>query len=178
MLSTYVRRAALILMSVSLSSLSQIADAQTAAQTADPVRWSITTRSTPVTVGDTVSLTLTAAIEDGFHVYSLTQLDEGPYPLTIRAVDDEVVKSSGTVSGPKPEKFPTSSFGIPVEWYSKKAAFKVPIRIATTSAATTVARISIRYQSCSSSVCHFPKTIELAQPIALRARADNRSTAK
>lgn len=144
----------------------------------DPVHWQVSIRPGAVSKGDTVSLTLTATIDAGFHVYSLTQLDEGPYPLTIKTIDDAHVKGAGAVKGPKPEKIPTSSFGIPVEWYTSKAVFRVPVRVSETSATAAVARIAVRYQSCSKSVCLLPKTIELAQSIPLRARNTNGSPAK
>lgn len=144
----------------------------------DPVHWLVSIRPGAVNKGDTVSVTLTATIDAGFHVYSLTQLDEGPYPLMIRTIDDALVKAAGDVKGPKPEKIPTSSFGIPVEWYTSKAVFRVPVRVAETTAASAVARIAVRYQSCSKSICLLPKTIELTQSIPLRARNSNGSPAR
>lgn len=143
------------------------------AQTPDPVHWTIGARTTPVSAGDTVSLKITAAIDPGFHVYALTQIDDGPYPLVIRAIEDASIKTSGAVRGPKPTHFPTSSFGIPVEWYTTKAVFNVPLRITSSATSTVLARISVRYQSCSKSLCLPPNTIELTQSLTIRTRNTN-----
>lgn len=144
-----------------------------AAQGPDPVHWSTSVRKSAVAVGDTVSIVVTATIDAGFHMYGLQQHDEGPSPLVVRVVDDAIVKANGAVRAPQAEKIAKSSFGVPVEWYSTKAVFTIPVRIAAAEGASTTARISIRFQSCSNSVCLLPQTIELTQPIALRARTAN-----
>lgn len=128
-------------------------------------------RSTPVSAGDTVSLIVNVAIDNGFHVYGLKQHEEGPSPLVVRAVDSEFVKANGAIVAPKAEQVAKSSFGVPVEWYTNKAMFSVPVRVAPNAASTTSVRISVRYQACSNSVCLLPQTIELTQPLAIRARA-------
>lgn len=143
------------------------------AQTPDPVHWTIGARSATVASGDTVSVIITAAIDPGFHVYALTQIDDGPYPLVIRAIEDASIKTASAVKGPKPTHFPTSSFGIPVEWYTTKAVFKVPLRIVSPTTSTVLARVSIRYQSCSKSLCLPPNTIELSQSLTIRSRSTN-----
>lgn len=143
------------------------------AQTPDPVHWSASVRPAAVVAGDTVSLLVAVAIDKGFHVYGLKQLDDGPSPLVVRAVDNEFVKANGSLRAPSAEKITKSSFGVPVEWYTTRATFAVPVRIAPTAAQTTTARVSVRYQACSNTVCLLPQTIELTQVIALRTRTTN-----
>ena len=56
----------------------------THAQTPARVQWSLRAESpTALRAGTEVPITLVAAIEPGWHIYSLTQKSGGPIPLTI-----------------------------------------------------------------------------------------------
>lgn len=124
--------------------------------------------------GDTQFVQLAAQIEPGWHVYSLTQQPDGPFPL--RVTDGKPSTGSpgwavaGAVKGPVPERQPTSAFGIPVEWYSGSPQFSVPLVRQGESAhgVSTLAVLRVRYQACSDTLCLPPKTVELSTRLAAR----------
>lgn len=140
----------------------------------NPVTWSLTAPPRSPHVGDTLSLTLTASIEPGWHVYSLTQIEEGPFALRIRVTGDATVASAGNATGPAPERQPTSTFGVPVEWYSGQPRFRVPLRVLTPNSGkpitSVIARLGVRYQACSATLCLPPKTIDVERRLAVRVR--------
>lgn len=52
------------------------------AQKLDPVQWTLAATTASTRPGDPVSLKLTARIEQGWHLYSLTTPKGGPIPTT------------------------------------------------------------------------------------------------
>ncbi|MHB1327855.1 MAG: protein-disulfide reductase DsbD domain-containing protein [Gemmatimonadales bacterium] len=126
------------------------------AQAPDPVRWSVAV--VPTRGGDAavVTLAVTASIEPGWKVYSLTQTAGGPFPLRI-APGAESVSLAGTVTGPAPSVQETSAFGIPVEVYGGQPRFVVPVRVGP-GGSSTEAALKVRYQACTETTCLPPRT--------------------
>src|SRR5262245_34699443 len=74
------------------------------AQALKPVQWSLRAESpAALRAGAEVPITLVAAIEPGWHIYSLTQKSGGPSPLMVSVPAGEPFVLSGAVTGPKPE---------------------------------------------------------------------------
>jgi hypothetical protein len=61
------------------------------AQRPDPVRWTLSSEHSVVTPGAKVMARLTAQIEPGWHMYSLTT-PKGPIPTTIHYSLDELAR--------------------------------------------------------------------------------------
>ena len=140
-----------------------------AVQPGDKVKWTVS-RVLPAR-GDTQFVQIGAQIDAGWHVYSLTQQPDGPFPLRVTgapAADGRARWAvAGPISGPEPERLPTSPFGIPVEWYSGAPQFSVPLVAGAGTGGRTVV-LRVRYQACSDTLCLPPKTIELSTRIAAR----------
>lgn len=159
------------------------------AQPPERVKWSVS-RVLGDPASDTQFVQITAEIEPGWHVYSLTQSDEGPFPLRVSASTSaetknvfsqpsksEASKRKATnenrkwrvitgVRGPKPEVQPESPFGIPVEWYSGTAKFTVPLsrrdqNVGESTPGTASLVLRIRYQACSDRLCLPPRSVDL-----------------
>lgn len=146
------------------------------AQPVERVKW-VVTRVTRAAWGDTQFVQIGARIDPGWHVYSLTQQPDGPFPLRVTsaasATGSSIWSVAGTVKGPVPERQPTSPFGIPVEWYSGAPQFSVPLVAtagvgATGGAGTSTVVLRVRYQACSDTLCLPPRTIELSTRLAAR----------
>lgn len=119
------------------------------------------TRVTRAVRGDTQFVELGARIDPGWHVYSLTQDPDGPFPLRVTVPAPTGAASgwtiAGAVKGPAPERQPTSPFGIPVEWYSGAPQFSVPVVATPGKGANTTAVVRVRYQVCSDTLCLPPR---------------------
>ncbi|MBL0937611.1 MAG: hypothetical protein IBJ03_01885 [Gemmatimonadaceae bacterium] len=127
------------------------------------VRWTATRASSS---GDSAIATLRLRIDAGWHVYSLTQDPAGPYPLRIRDVAASGWQVSGPLRGPAPERYPTSAFGIPVEWYNDGAEVSVPLKRTGNTVFRRAPRLAVRYQACSATLCLPPTQIEVAVEVA------------
>src|SRR5438067_2774530 len=103
-----------------------LAAANLAAQKLDPVQWTLTTDAAKARPGSTVPLKLTAKIDPGWHLYSLTTpqggKDGSPIQTTAKLAENPAIESS-TVFQPKPERKFDPSFGIDIETYSGETAF-------------------------------------------------------
>src|SRR6266496_3039054 len=82
-----------------------VASTTGAQQPNDIVLWSARLRSErAIKPGEKIAGVLSASIEDGWHIYSLTQGPGGPIPTNISVPLKQIVSSDGNVSGPKPEE--------------------------------------------------------------------------
>jgi cytochrome c biogenesis DsbD-like protein len=139
-----------------------VAGAQELRGEPQPVRWTVSAPAGVVARGDIAAVTLTAVIERGWHVYSLTQPSGGPFALRVTLAGDSALALAEPVRGPAPEVVATSAFGVPVELYSGRSVFAVPIRVITsTPGGATPARLVVRYQACTDRICLPPRTVEL-----------------
>src|SRR6266446_5177103 len=81
------------------------------AQKLDPVQWTLTSDVAKAPPGSTVPLKLTAKLEPGWHLYSLTTPPGGPIPTTAVLADNASVEKV-VLYQPKPERKPDPNFGI------------------------------------------------------------------
>ena len=130
------------------------------AQTPDPrVDWSASW-SNPTT------LELSGRVEDGWHVYSLTQRPGGPIPLRISIDDNPTASLAGPPSGSRPETRQDPSFNLQTEFYTSAFSVQVPIHFKSgAGSGSKLIPVSIRFQTCSIRECKPPKTIHLSVPI-------------
>src|SRR5438067_2094404 len=96
--------------------LAKATEAKPAAREQDPVHW---TAVGPARVrpGATFDVTLTATIDDEWHVYSVTQGPGGPIPTTIAVPGAQPFARAGAVRGPAPTRAFDQNFDIETETY-------------------------------------------------------------
>ena len=136
----------------------------------NPVVWSASGPSGPVARGTVMVVHLTARIDGGWHVYSLTQPPGGPVPARISVAPDQPFTLAQPIVGPTVDKRFDPNFGINVETYDAQATFAVPIRIAPSAPRghTSVA-LTARFQTCNATLCLPPRTERLTVPITMAA---------
>ena len=145
------------------------------ARAQDPVS---VTLSAPATVasGGSGTAKLTASIESGWYMYSITQPAGGPIQTRIALADGPF--KMGVVRGPKPKVKADANFGINTETYSGTAAFTIPFTVATgTPEGPQTLNASIRYQVCNDTVCLPPKTVRSSAPITITGSTKAASSA-
>jgi hypothetical protein len=138
----------------------------------NPVVWSVGAPSGPVARGAVVVVHLTARIEGGWHMYSLTQPPGGPVPARIAVAPDQPFTLAEAIVGPTVDKRFDPNFGINVETYDAQATFVVPIRVAPNAPRghASVA-LTARFQTCNATLCLPPRTEHLTVPITIAAAA-------
>ena len=117
--------------------------------------------------GVTVPLQLTATLQDGWHLYSLTTPKGGPIRTT--AVLSGV--ASGEVSAiedwtlyqPKPEVRFDPNFNLETETFGEQTVFLIPTKLKPDAGGTVRLAVEVRYQACSNRQCLPPrkKTAEM-----------------
>jgi thiol:disulfide interchange protein DsbD len=135
---------------------------------ADPVAWKLNPPAAPVKAGAKFNVKLLAAVQEGWHLYSLKPMAEGPIPTRIWIAEGQPFSLAGAVHAPEPRVMQDASFGMEVELYEGEALFTLPVRVATNAApgARTLV-VSASYQSCNNKLCLPPKTVKVEVPVTI-----------
>ena len=145
-------RRALLVFGIGVALVSGAA-AQTAA---DPVSWALAVQpagatSTP---GGTISLALTATIDDGWHLYSLKLDPGGPIPTAISVPADQPFTQAGDIVEPLPKSAFEPNFNQVLDYHVDKVTFTIPVKsAANTPAGKQTVRVKANYQTCNDRLC-------------------------
>jgi thiol:disulfide interchange protein DsbD len=139
-----------------------------AAAPADPVAWKLTPPEAPVKAGARFNVKLLAEVRDGWHLYSLKPMAEGPIATRIWIAEGQPFSLAGAIQSPDPEVVQDPSFGMEVELYEGEAVFTLPVRAAPGAApGGQKLVVSASYQSCNNKLCLPPKTVKLEVPVTI-----------
>jgi hypothetical protein len=135
----------------------------------DPVVWKLQDlSSTSVKAGTRFNLKLLAAVQRGWHLYSLKPIAEGPIPTRIWIAEGQPFSLAGAVQSPEPQVVQDPTFGMEVELFESDTMFTLPVRVAPGAPLGAQKLIvSASYQSCNSQICLTPKTVQVELPITV-----------
>ncbi len=123
------------------------------AQPASHADWTLTSDVAKGPPGATVLLRLTAKIEAGWHIYSMTTPDGGGKPTTIKLAEDPAVESFAVYQAKPKRKF-DDSFKVDVETFDDPAVFLISAQLKKDLSADAVNLIAnFAYQVCSDERC-------------------------
>jgi thiol:disulfide interchange protein DsbD len=135
-----------------------------------PVRWSMTADPPRVSPGDTLQARVTAAIDDGWKVYALTQPAGGPFAASFKVPDGQLFSAAGAADGPLPHVAFDPNFNLETQYHEQEAAFRIPVRVAaTTTAGTHVLRVIVTFQTCNERLCLPPTDVALDAQVLVAA---------
>ncbi len=144
--------------------------AQTAAIPANAVTWMLQAPR-PVRAGDTVTLTLTATIAPGWHLYAMAQPEGGPSSTEISLPATALATFARPIAASKPVTIVDPNFDMRVQLYSESATFALPVKVsATAPAGAHPFAVEARYQSCNDVICLAPKTVRGETILTVRSR--------
>ena len=128
-----------------------------------PITWSAPAAAVVAVAGGTASVEVSARIEEGWHLYSLTQ-PSPPEPTVISVPAGQMFALSGPVEAPLPEKGFDEAQGAETEYYKESATFRLPLTVAKAAkpGAHTLT-VTAKWQACNGSLCLRPQisTIEV-----------------
>lgn len=166
-LNKFILRAAIF--AVSILTVAQAATGQ------NPVSFTVSVSPANIAAGGKGTARVSATIEGGWKMYSITQGSGGPIPTRISL--GEGVFTIGAVSGSKPKVAMDPNFGINTETYSGGASFNVAFTAnADAPDGQQTLNINVRYQVCNDTVCLPPKTARLTAAVMIGAGAANSPT--
>ena len=144
--------------------------AQTPAIPANAVTWTLAAPR-PVRAGGAVSLTLTATIAPGWHLYAMAQPEGGPISTEISLPANAMATFARPIVASRPATIVDPNFDLRVQLYSDKATFTLPLTVAATApAGTHPFAVEARYQSCNDVICLPPKTVRVETILTVRPR--------
>jgi thiol:disulfide interchange protein DsbD len=140
------------------------------AAAADPVAWKLQNEAkSPVKAGAKFQVKLMAKVQDGWHLYSLKPMTEGPIATRIWIADGQGFSLDGSVKAPDPQVVQDPTLGMEVELYEGETVFTIPVKIsAGTAAGPHTLVVSAAYQSCNDKICLPPKTVKVELPVTVQ----------
>jgi DsbC/DsbD-like thiol-disulfide interchange protein len=135
----------------------------------DPVSWQVRDApAKPLKAGVPFALKLAARIQDGWHLYSMKPLAEGPIPTRIWLAEGQPFQLAGRIRAAEPETLQDSSFNMEVEIYEGEAEFTLPLRVAAGAPpGTRNLIVNASYQTCNNRICLPPKTVKVEVPVTI-----------
>ena len=107
-----------------------------------------------------LELQLQVTVTNGWHVYSLTQDQGGPTPMSVSV--EPPYEIAGEIVGPPPVKAKDPNFGIETETYSGEQIFRIPLKLAASSSVSPPPiEVKVRSQACSDNLCLPARTTRL-----------------
>jgi len=129
----------------------------------DPVAWKLDAApAKPAKAGARLTATLTAEIQEGWHLYSMKEVQDGPVATRIWIPEGQPVQLAGPIKAAPPQVIHDPSFNMEVEQYEGRAEFTLPLRATATADKLTV---NVSYQSCNNRICLPPKTVKVEATI-------------
>ncbi|MCU1235640.1 MAG: hypothetical protein JWP63_3607 [Candidatus Solibacter sp.] len=134
---------------------------------ADPVVWKLQIGpSTSVKAGAPFSVKLAAKVQEGWHLYSLKPMAEGPIATRIWIAAGQPFSLAGGIHAPDPQVMQDPTLGMEVELYEGEAVFTLPVKVnAGTAPGSQNLIVSASYQSCNDKLCLPPKTVQVEMSV-------------
>jgi thiol:disulfide interchange protein len=132
--------------------------------------WSASAPSAAVKPGDKIDIKVTAKLNEGWHVYSTTPVEEGPVPTEIAFAATAPLKMAGKIRQPKPIVKFDENFGVNTEYYDKDATFTVPAVVKENARnGKQKAIVEVTFMACNDRMCLPPKTVEVPVELTIEA---------
>lgn len=127
------------------------------AQAKNPVNWTASYKSISATEGEII---ITALIDKGWHVYSQTEVKDGPIPTSFSFTPSKDFQLQGKTEEGSGHEEMDPAFGVKTITFESKAEFRQKIKL-TAKPGFTVP-FKVEFMCCDNSMCLPPKTIELS----------------
>ena len=140
-----------------------------AAAPPNPVAWKLADApAKPVKPGARFTVKLTAGIQQGWHIYSMKPLDDGPLPTRIWLAEGQPFQLAGTIKADEPQTLQDPTLHMEVEVYEGAAGFSLPVKVAPGAApGTQNLVVNAQAQSCNNSMCLPPATVKVEIPVTI-----------
>ena len=128
-----------------------------------PVKLEASLAEKALAPGATSEIAVTARLDAGWHIYSLTQPAGGPIATSVKLDPSKVLELAGDVRQGSFETHRESAFAVDVESFTGKAEFWIPVRVlATAKPGKYTCSVRVRFQACDGKMC-LPPTDHVAE---------------
>ena len=135
-----------------------------------PIKWSLALEpaSGRASAGGKLTAVITAAIDDGWHVYAPDEANVGPRPVELTVVKNPVFTAAGRLEAPEPEREMDQAFGQITASYADTATFRLPVAVAADAAAGPhLVEIDVSFQACDGNICLPPKAARVKATVTI-----------
>ena len=135
-----------------------------------PITWSAPSTAVRGTAGDFVAIDVSARIDEGWHLYALTQAPPpDPTVISVAAGQPFSLRPGGTIEAPLPEKAFDAAVGVDTEFYTESVTFKLPVAVEKTATPGDYKVIvTAKWQACNGSLCLRPQTTTIEVPVRVQ----------
>ena len=140
----------------------------------DPISWALAPQPAGATTtpGSTVTLALTATIEEGWHLYATKLEPGGPVATSITVPDGQVFTAAGEIGEPLPISAFDGNFNRVLEYHETKAVFTVPVKSgANAPLGRQTVRVAASYQTCNDRLCLPPRQVVVTADVQILSKA-------
>ena len=123
----------------------------------DIVKWTATVKSQSASAA---TVALEAEIQEGWHVYAVSQPTGGPTPLTVTVPEGVAFAVDGAIHESAPTHHFDPSFKMDTAYYQKSAQLQAPLKKTKPGTASSIP-INVRFQTCNDKLCLPPYTAHL-----------------
>ena len=167
-----MKAARLLAFLLAFATLGAVLPALQAQSPPQPVSWSVALEprgSSSVAAGGTITVAVTAKINEGWHVYGTEELKDGPRPLAIALADGQPFKAAGKLQAPEADRDFDESFNQVTTFYGKTTTFRLPVAVSSGAPRGPAAvDIEIGFQACDGRICLPGRTVKLSAPLEIR----------
>ncbi|MEO5923827.1 MAG: protein-disulfide reductase DsbD domain-containing protein [Bryobacteraceae bacterium] len=136
----------------------------------DPVRWTLLSDTVANPPGSTVVLRLTATIEPTWHLYSLTNSDQGPFPTTVEFADAGVTKTR--IFQPTPQHRIDRALGLDAEIFEDKVVVFILASLnQNLKQGAHDLTVKVRYSVCDDRRCLPPREKIASMQVTIDSKA-------
>lgn len=128
----------------------------------EPIKWSLALPSPPntTTPGGTITLSLNATVDEGWHLYAVSLAPGGPIPTAISVPTGQAFSLSGEISEPTPTSAFDANFNTVLDYHEGKVTFGIPLKVSATSGVGALpARVAVSFQTYNDRFCLPPKQV-------------------
>jgi DsbC/DsbD-like thiol-disulfide interchange protein len=135
----------------------------------DVVRWSAKSATATIAPGGTMTIAVTADIEEGWHLYALTQPKGGPIPLAVALPKSQPFDiDNRRIQSPAPTVASDPNFNIDTHYYDGAVTLTVPVVLKRPApVGKRTIPIEVTFQACSNRICLRPFTETLLIDVSI-----------
>ena len=136
-----------------------------------PVAWSLALEPAPghATAGGRLIAVITAAIDEGWHVYAPDEANAGPRPVELTIIKNPIFTAAGKFEAPEPEREMDEAFGQITSSYTDEVEFRLPVAVAASAAPGSHAlEIDVSFQACDGSICLPAKNVRVKAIVTVK----------
>lgn len=142
----------------------------TAQRNDNPIEWSARVKKSASLLkpGSIFTVQVTATIADGWHLYSMDQMEGGPTATGLIVPDGQPFALDGEVKEPQPIIEFDPNFNLETHYFENSVTFNMSIKVAASAPpGTNTVRIDARYQTCNDRTCLPPRTVHLTASVQI-----------